>query len=303
MEKTNIKDLQNVMYDIFPSLSKDTYEIRYVDFCEGVDEIKAVDMPAGIMRNDVENSVFHSSWIKTGNMNSLIIKKEVLDIGEKFLNRMIKSFLEEQVRKDFIEEIKRLSELNRLSKNVPPPEKYDLNLQQFKEKGTYQEYTLNHSISRRIKSNLIKCSSLIATHGRIGPGNYLLMNKNTFNFLDTEYFSTFSSNYYKKDQFDDFYKSYKLIERNTITDEDITAKLSTFDIIIDPKIDDDIIIEGRKNADPIIGICAVIWTDSDGNIRYEENENGIELRYNVINVGFYPQRQYYAIHLNQIFSL
>jgi len=316
MEKTNISSLKNKLYDVYPSYNEHVYGIGFIDFNES--EIK--NMPSGVIEDEDDENIQANPdkiyqgvigpkrWKKIGDMKSLIIKPLPSnlntddEIKNRLKNTMMMSRLESKIQEDFIKKVSEISELDRSSKDVPPPEKFDILLDEFKNKGVIEGQTESHSIARRILSNFIKCGSLIATHGRIGPGNYLLMNNRTYHYLDSEYLHNITD-YYKSDDFSNYYDKRKFAEPSP-EDKTVKAKLSSFDIILDKNIEDDIIIEGRKNGDIKIGICVVVWTDKDGNILYNEKDDGsLELKYNVVDVGFFPERQYYSIHVNRIFSL
>ena len=94
----NIKDLDNVMYNVIPT-KKSEYNVRFIDFSEGVKSVKAPPeiKKIGIKYPDVMGP---DIWEKSGILNSLIIEFEE---GEVF-NMM--DILKEQIRKSFIEKIK-----------------------------------------------------------------------------------------------------------------------------------------------------------------------------------------------------
>lgn len=286
----NIKDLDNVMYNVIPT-KKSEYNVRFIDFSEGVKSVKAPPeiKKIGIKYPDVMGP---DIWEKSGILNSLIIEFEE---GEVF-NMM--DILKEQIRKSFIEKIKDLGELNRTSKDVPPSDRFDLNMIEFKKKELIEGKNESESIARRMLPQIIRCGSMIAHNGRIGPGNYLLMNKNTYEYLEP-FFQSLGNIYYNNDQFDDFYKSCRYAKRNPLEDEIIIAKFSSFDIIIDEGVDDDRIIMGRKNEIDMPGVIVPLLTDEEGNVSYEKKDNKIELKYKVVDIGFFPERQYYSIHITK----
>ena len=245
------------------------------------------------------------SWTKIGDMKSLVIDKSILIKDGELDYQTIIDLLMETIEIDFIKKAEELGELNRIGKYTPSSEKFDLNVPEAKKKGIVCRYDENHviikefneieSIARRLLPQMIRCGSWIATNGRIGPGNYLIMNKTTHEYL-LPYFQNLDSTYYKKEQFEEYYNSCKYPHRDPES-KNLVAKLSSFNIVVNDNVSDDKIIEGRKNGEYKIGIDAVVWCNDDGNILYEDRENEIELKYNVVDVGFFPQNQFYTIHL------
>ena len=311
MNKINIKDFENVLFDVFPA-NKEKYEIKYTDFRydEYGIKVKTDDIPEKVIikigdSNDktYPQIIGPDSWSKIGDMKSLVIDKKLLNDYQT-----IKNLLIESIEKDFFKKVEELGELNRIAKHTPSSEKFDLNIPEFKKKDlciktmnenrvVLERWNENESISRRILPQIIRLGSWIATNGRIGPGNYLIMNKSTLEYLEP-YFENLNGGYTKKEQFDEYYESYKHIHRDPET-KNLVAKLSSFNIIVDDRVPDDRIIEGRKNGQFKIGINAVVWCNDDGDVFFDDRDNEIELRYNVVDVGFFPWNQFYTIHLTR----
>lgn len=320
----NIKEFENVMFDILPISNKDTYKIKYVDFSGSDEELKnysrlsklsiildgkeldvSPELDINPETNDTNfpNIIGPTSWKKVGNMIPFLVDEKI-DI------EIAKTLLMENIRNVFLKKAVYLGELNRIHHDefTPSPDKFDLNIPEFRKKDlvikkmdenrvVLEKYNQIESITRRIIPQLNRCGSWIATNGRIGPGIYLLMNNDTYKYLEP-YFSLIG-NFYKKEQFDEFYKVYINRERNINFDKDVKAKLQGFEIITDDRLNDDIIIQGRKNGSHIFGLLTLIWCDEDGNILYEAKENGIEFKYNVIDIGFRSWTQFYSIHLKR----
>lgn len=299
--KINIKDLENVLFDIFPT-NKEKYEIKYVDFNYNQDEV--LDIPEGVVK------LSESTWNKTGDMKSLIIKKNVLNIcDEKFDTRIVKTLLMEHMEMDFLKMSEHLGELNRIGKYSLPTDKYDINIPEFRKgdlvikkmdenRVVLERFNETESISRRISPQIIRCGSLIATGGRIGPGQYLIMNKNTYEYLE-QYFEILEYGFHKKEQFDKYYESCKFVERggNINLEENVISKFHGINIITDDRLNNDVIIQGRKNGDYKIGITGLVWTNENGDVLYDDRNDEIEFGYNIIDVGFLPWTQFYTIHL------
>jgi hypothetical protein len=318
MKNINITDFENVLFDIFPA-SREKYEIMYNDFRydEYGMEVKTDDIPENVIikisnPNDktYPNVYGPAGWTKVGDMKPLIIDKKTLNINNgRFDDQIIRTLLLEAIEMYFFKKAEELGELNRICKHAPSTEKFDLNIPEFKKKDlvikemdenrvVLKRWNESESISRRILPQMIRCGSWIATNGRIGPGNYLIMNKSTHNYLEP-YFEKLNGGYYKKEQFEEYYKSCKYTQDVLPESKNLVAKLSSFNIIVDDRVPDDKIIEGRKNGQYKIGINAVIWCNDDGDVFYEDRENEIELRYNVVDVGFFPWNQFYTIHLTR----
>jgi hypothetical protein len=263
----NIKDLENTMYNVFSTLRKNTYEIEFSDFKyeNGRSDVKFIS------DTSYEKGKFTlPEWSKCGDMKSLVVKRD----------KEIYTSLKEIIQSDWIKRIQELGENNLKKSNLNERTVIDIKL--FRDKGIAKysndtfDIDIDNSIAGRILSTIIRIGSWIATNGRIGPGNYIIMNKYTYDYLD-------------------FY-----LQKIFPTDGVIT-KISSMDLILDENVTDDVIVMGRKNEvdrKMFTGSSVIIWTDQNDDILYREIDNdNVELNYNIIDVGLLPETQYFSIHL------
>jgi hypothetical protein len=310
MKNINIKELENVLYEIYPSTNGDIFNIKYTDYDLDEKEEEKFEIYE-VFDSSVKfpNVIDPKHYSKSGNMNSLVIKKDLLNMGNgEFDTQKIKTLLMESIGRDFIEKVEYMGELNRHSKYTPSFEKFDLNVIEADKRELIKRYDKDqvlieecskiHTMARVLLPHIIRCGSWIATNGRIGPGTYLIMNTGTYEYLKPFFLEI---GLVEKEKFNEYYEKYKYAEPDPET-PNLIAKLSSFNIIIDDRLQDDRIIEGRKNkvyhlGCQEIGVSTIIWSDEDGNIMFVDGEDDIELKYSVVDAGFHPETQYYTIHL------
>lgn len=235
--------MENFLYET-KFIDTDVCELKFVDFNE-YDKVYAVKDEKQLETDLVE--------IKEDNK-----EKSIMD----FLN------------KKFVKMAKEEGYKNREDEHIPRNEdgeiRFDIDIEKLEEelkKHPPVDNNIENSILRRIVARLNMAGSWIAVNGRIGPGNFIICNESTFDYLKTT-FDRISYTYFK------------LFADNSLEDEEIVI--------------------GRKNSLENPGIIAVIDKNSLQNIVYNEDGNRcIDLSYGLYAIGFYPEKQYLTLKIKK----
>lgn len=230
------------------------YETKFID--TNVCEIKFVEY------NKEENL--------TSVKDEKELETELIEIKEGDLPGSITDFL----NKKFVQMAREEGYKNRDFKEIPRDEdgeiRFDIDVEKIREdlkKHPPIDNNFENPILRRVISRLNMAGSWIAVTGRIGPGNFIICNESTYDYLK-KIFDSVSYTYFK--------------------------------MFADNSLDDDEIIVGRKNSLENPGIISVIDKNSLQNIVYNEDGNRcVDLSYGLYAIGFYPEKQYLTLKIKK----
>ena len=186
-----------------------------------------------------------------------------------FNNTLNMSDIKNHLDKEFIKIMSDLGEKHRET----APKNFDININDMRRKGM--------SPDRGIIAKLNNVSNYIAVEGRIGPAQFIVSSIKTYQYI-LKYIG--GMNY--------------LFKGNDLWIGNMPYK-------IDNSVEDDIILLGRKNQIDQPGVHCLILTDDDGYISFQPivdpNFNTkVILHYNIVDVGFHPQYQFFKINTRDI---
>lgn len=246
-----LKDIENELFTI-KKANTPTIDINYIDFAYKIPAVKPYPAP-----------VIFKKLIQ---LNPFIFYKSII------ANDIIK-----ELQKEFIIKITELGKKHR--ENSELTSKLDIIIKNIKKSNT--------NISRAIMSKFISNGNNIAVQGRIGPGQFIISNISTYNYI----------------------LSY-LGDIEIVYDDKYRLKIATLTYIVDDSVEDDIILIGRKNNIDMPGMHCLIETDENDFIKFEEYhyapaflekpEYALKMHYSIFDVGSCPEYQYYAISIRDI---
>lgn len=214
-----------------------------------------------------------------------------MDIVQKLESVLINE-LSQTISKEIVEKIKELGEKNRASYTVPKVagvSKFDLNVDTYLA-GHAPGGETTHSVQRKLISKVNNASNYIANEGRVGPAQYIVTNGNIASVLQDTATYTLStipggSNL------------------NTNGQLYPVGKIGAMTLYVDPYMrwDDNRIFLGRKNSVDQPGLLFLPYLMAQSISLISEATWAprmlIRSRYAVADVGFFPEKQFLAIHV------
>lgn len=215
-----------------------------------------------------------------------------MDIVQKLESVLINE-LSQTISKEIVEKIKELGEKNRASYTVPKlatgESKFDLNVDTYLQ-GTAPGGETTHSVQRKLISKVNNASNYIANEGRVGPAQYIVTNGNIASVLQDTATYTLStipggSNL------------------NTNGQLYPVGKIGAMTLYVDPYMrwDDNRIFLGRKNSVDQPGLLFLPYLMAQSISLISEATWAprmlIRSRYAVADVGFFPEKQFLALHV------
>lgn len=215
---------------------------------------------------------------ETENDETIIVGPETFTKRYSLNKHIIEKFdfenIKKEIDKDFGLMLSKKGEENRkyLNRVIKSgfSEKFDINEKDLIEKA---EGDIS-KIGRFMVAKLNTTSSLIATEGRYGPGHWILSNQKTYDW---------------------FVK--KLNNLGEINNNILFV--GNLAVEVNESIEDDVLLEGRKNKIDQPGLACVILVDDDNNIIFEEDEKTKEISifFTITDIGFFPHKQYMKINI------
>lgn len=208
---------------------------------------------------------------KTFNLNNKI----EFNVSNSTLFKLNPEDIKKIITNKFIEKITELGKYNRES-NIEN-QKYNISITKLK-----KEVKESYTIARKIISKILMSGNNIAMNGRIGPAQYLISNSKTYDYI---------MNY--------------LTHIEIIYDNN-NVKIGNMIYYVDDAVQDDVIVFGRKNKIEQTGVHCLILTDDEGYVQYQQINNPYSLStkfvlfYEIIDVGFTPEKQYMTIDTRDI---
>lgn len=214
-----------------------------------------------------------------------------MDIVQKLESVLINE-LSQNISKEIVEKVKELAEKNRASYTVPKVagvSKFDFDVDSYLTNSAPGGET-THSIQRKLISKVNNGSNYIANEGRVGPAQYIVTNGNIASVLQDTATYTLSS----------IPGGSNL---NTNGQLYPVGKIGAMTLYVDPYMrwDDNRIFLGRKNSVDQPGLLFLPYLMAQSISLISEATWAprmmIRSRYAVADVGFFPEKQFLAIHV------
>jgi len=175
-----------------------------------------------------------------------------------------------EIKREFFKKITVLGEQNRNNQDI----NFDIIPRNIKKN--------NQDVGNSILNRLNNASNYLAFQGRIGPAQWLISNKETYNHLLSF-----------------------MIDLNLTYNKDNHLMINNMSFFVDELVDDDIILVGRKNTVQQPGVHCFILTDEQGNIQFHEisnsmNYNNLIMYFAIEDFGIQPYLQYFKIHTTDL---
>jgi len=247
METVNIKNINSDLYSIKLSEQRNT-SILYVDFHYDIssksksiyNRVTGVMPQPAVIGPDVFTMTVTLNEVQLDLENS-ILNKFKKDFDDKFALMALELGKKHRFELSLIEERKKkLQEIMGITT-----------------KNDFDIVSMDKAVLK-----IFQVQNLIAVDGRIGQGEYILMNENTYN---------------------------KYIKR---LQEPVNIKF-----IINDNIPDKAFVMGRKTTQEQPGILGIVLTDKLGNIEYTITDDKFKINASLVSIGFHPQRQFYTFFI------
>lgn len=215
-----------------------------------------------------------------------------MDIVQKLESVLINE-LSQVISKEIVNSVKTLAELNRNSHTVPKVagvSKFDFDVDAYMVAGTAPGGETTHSLQRKLVSKVNNASNYIANEGRVGPAQYIVTNGNIASILQDV-------------------ASYIInppvggANLNTNGQLYPVGKVNNMTLYVDPYMrwDDNRLFLGRKNSADQPGLLFLPYLMAQSISLISEATWAprmmIRSRYAVADVGFFPEKQFMAIHV------
>ena len=211
-----------------------------------------------------------------------------MDIVQKLESVLIND-LTQTISKQIVAKITEMAETARTKATVPTS-KFDFNVDTyFAAGGTAPQGETTHSAQRKLVAKINNASNFIATDGRVGPAQYLVTNGNIASVLQDV--STYTLN------------PPAMSKLNTNGQLYPMGNLGQIAIYVDPyqRWDDNRVFLGRKNSVDQPGLLFLPYLMAQSISLISEATWAprmlIRSRYAIADVGFFPEKQFMAIHV------
>jgi hypothetical protein len=247
LPRIKIKDIENELFTI-NGVNNHIVEINHIDF------VQTTSIPNIQIQNIYPTIITPVVYRKQVNLTPLHVNVKYNTIDD----------IKQELTKKFIIKITELGKKHREKSEIK--NKLDIDIKKLE--------------SRKIISKFISNGSNITVQGRIGPGQFLISNSNTYK---------------------DILKRLVEDDINITYNDKLQLTLTTLTYFIDNSVEDDIVLMGRKNKIDTPGVHCSIEIDENGFIKFKEcQENIIKLFYSIYDIGYNPEYQYYAIFIRDI---
>jgi hypothetical protein len=217
-----------------------------------------------------------------------------MDIVQKLESVLINE-LSQTISKEIVNSVKKLGELNRLSHQTPKVagvSKFDFDLDTYFSTNAPGGET-THSAQRKLLSKVNNASNYIANEGRVGPAQYIVTNGNLASVIQDIAGYTLNP---------------VVGGSNLNTNGQLypVGKVGNMTLYVDPYMrwDDNRIFLGRKNSVDQPGLLFLPYLMAQSISLISEATWAprmlIRSRYAVADVGFFPEKQFMAIHVTDV---
>ena len=216
-----------------------------------------------------------------------------MDIVQKLESVLINE-LSQVISKEIVQKVKELGELNRVSHTTPKSNtgacKFDFDVDAYVTGWNGAGGETSHSLQRKLVSKINNASNYIATEGRVGPAQYIVTNGNLATVLQDASTYTIAP---------------VIGGSNLNTGGQLypVGKINNMTLYVDPymRFDDNRVFLGRKNAADQPGLIFLPYLMANSISIISEATFAprmlIRSRYAVANMGFFPEKQYMALHV------
>ncbi len=282
--------LENDFFTIKGNIHENT-EIHYIDF----NFTQPVNQTNGFQT--IQSTMFHKAFKINNYIDISIpynyqIMNHMNHINQLLSDINLIKIIKDRITDNFIEKAIELGKINKSSDFEN--KKYDISVSKIKNSiavpihtlPELNNYELSNMIGRKIISKFMMLSNYI-TKGRIGPAQYFISNSKTYNYILDHIHDT--NLVYSKNK-----QGTNLLNIGGITYQ------------INDKVEEDIIIVGRKNTIEQTGVHCIILTDNEGYIKFDIFTDPISLStkirmyYEIIDIGLSPELQYMIIDTRDI---
>lgn len=215
-----------------------------------------------------------------------------MDIVQKLESVLINE-LSQTISKEIVQAVKKLGELNRSSHTTPKVgtvSKFDFDVDTYFTGGIAPGGETTHSAQRKLLAKVNNASNYIANEGRVGPAQYIITNGNLASVIQDIAGYTLNP---------------VVGGSNLNTNGQLypVGKVGNMTLYVDPYMrwDDNRIFLGRKNSVDQPGLLFLPYLMAQSISLISEATWAprmlIRSRYAVADVGFFPEKQFMAIHV------
>ncbi len=215
-----------------------------------------------------------------------------MDIVQKLESVLINE-LSQTISKEIVEKVKELAELNRSSHTTPKvagTSKFDFDVDTYVGSWTVGGGETSYSLQRKLVSKVNNASNYIANEGRVGPAQYIVTNGNLASVMQ---------------DVAQYMIQPPVGGANLNTNGQLypVGKVGGMTLYVDPYMrwDDNRVFLGRKNSVDQPGLLFLPYLMAQSISLISEATWAprmlIRSRYAVADVGFFPEKQFLAIHV------
>lgn len=215
-----------------------------------------------------------------------------MDIVQKLESVLINE-LSQTISKEIVEKVKELAEVNRASHTTPKVNgisKFDFDVDTYVSSWTVGGGETSHSLQRKLVSKVNNASNYIANEGRVGPAQYIVTNGNIASVMQDV--ATYTIN-----------PPVGGANLNVNGQLYPVGKVGGMTLYVDPYMrwDDNRVFLGRKNSVDQPGLLFLPYLMAQSISLISEATWAprmlIRSRYAVADVGFFPEKQFLALHV------
>lgn len=240
-------------------------------------QVGSVEITSALKRTEIED-------IKASTGMDIVQKLESVLINE----------LSQTISKEIVQKVKELCELNRLSHTTPklgngPDTKFDFNVGTYVTGWNGAGGETSHSLQRKLIAKINNASNYIANEGRVGPAQYIVTNGNLASVMQDV--ASYTINPVQGSNLNTNGQLYPV------------GKINNMTLYVDPYMrwDDNRVFLGRKNSVDQPGLLFLPYLMAQSISLISEATFAprmlIRSRYAVADVGFFPEKQFMAIHV------
>ena len=215
-----------------------------------------------------------------------------MDIVQKLESVLINE-LSQTISKEIVQKVKELCELNRASHTTPKTStgdyKFDFNVDGYVTGWNGAGGETSHSLQRKLISKINNASNYIANEGRVGPAQYIVTNGNLASVMQDV--ASYTINPVQGSNLNTNGQLYPV------------GKIGNMTLYVDPYMrwDDNRVFLGRKNSVDQPGLLFLPYLMAQSISLISEATWAprmlIRSRYAVADIGFFPEKQFMAIHV------
>lgn len=269
-------------WNLFKGMNRDESENKYPGqvgpnvFTKTI-QVGDVEITSALKRTEIED-------IKASTGMDIVQKLESVLINE----------LSQTISKEIVQQVKRLAELNRDSHTTPKVggvSKFDFDVDTYFTGANAPGGETTHSAQRKLLAKVNNASNYIANEGRVGPAQYVVTNGNLASVIQDIAGYTLNP---------------VVGGSNLNTNGQLypVGKIGNMTLYVDPYMrwDDNRIFLGRKNSVDQPGLLFLPYLMAQSISLISEATWAprmlIRSRYAVADVGFFPEKQFMAIHVS-----